>query len=94
MEQTYFVTVGTGRYSYPAGTTFQKIAGDFQAQYSNDILLVERNGKLCELCKTLDRDCTLKMLTIQDKPGMQTYERSAIFLMLKSLQTSEAKISA
>ena len=84
MEQTYFVTVGTGRYSYPAGTTFQKIAGDFQAQYSNDILLVERNGKLCELCKTLDRDCTLKMLTIQDKPGMQTYERSAVFLMLKS----------
>ena len=80
----YFVTIGGVRYSYPAGTTFRKIAEDVQAQYASDILLVERDGKLCELCKTLDRDCTLKMLTIQDKPGMQTYERSAIFLMLKS----------
>ena len=84
MEQMYFVTIGGVRYSYPAGTTFRKIAEDVQAQYASDILLVERDGKLCELCKTLDRDCTLKMLTIQDKPGMQTYERSAIFLMLKS----------
>ena len=84
MEQMYFVTVGNKQYQYPAGTSFRRIAEDFQAQYASDILLVERNGKLCELCKTLDRDCTLNMLTIQDKPGAQTYERSAIFLMLKA----------
>ena len=84
MEQTFFVTVDNERRSYPAGTTFQRIAEDFQDHYASDILLVERNGKLCELCKTLDRDCTLKMLTLQDHPGMQTYERSAIFLLLKS----------
>ena len=84
MEQTYFVTVGQNRYSYPAGTTFQRIAEDFQGQYPSDILLVDRNGKLCELWKPLDRDCTLKLLTIQDRPGMQAYERSAIFLMLKA----------
>ena len=84
MEQTYFVTVGQDRYSYPAGTTFQRIAEDFQRQYPSDILLVDRNGKLCELWKPLDRDCTLKLLTIQDRPGMQAYERSAIFLMLKA----------
>ena len=56
MEQMYFVTIGGVRYSYPAGTTFRKIAEDVQAQYASDILLVERDGKLCELCKTLDRD--------------------------------------
>ena len=84
MEQTYSVTIGSSQYSYPAGTTFRKIAEDFQSQFESDILLVSRDGKLCELHKILDRDCTLKMLTIQDKPGMQTYERSAIFLMLKS----------
>ena len=84
MEQTYFVTVKNQSYPYPSGTTFQRIAKDFQAQYDSDILLVERNGKLCELCKTLDRDCTLNMLTIRDRPGMQVYERSAIFLFLKS----------
>lgn len=84
MEQTYSVTVEHQLYSYPSGTTFQRIAQDFQTQYASQILLVERNGKLCELCKPLDRDCTLKMLTLQDRPGMQTYERSAIFLFLKA----------
>ena len=84
MGQTFLVSVNNEQRAYPAGTAFLQIAKDFQAQYSSDILLVDRNGKLCELCKTLDRDCTLKMLTLQDRPGMQTYERSAIFLLLKS----------
>lgn len=47
-------------------------------------MLVNRNGKLCELHKALDRDCTLKMITAEEKPGMQTYERSVVFLMLKA----------
>ena len=42
------------------------------------------DGKLCELHKPLDRDCSLKMITAQDIPGIQTYERSAVFLMLKA----------
>lgn len=78
------VTVDGAAYAYPAGTPYQVIAADFQEKYANDILLVNRNGKLCELHKALDRDCTLKMVTAEDKPGMQTYERSAVFLMLKA----------
>lgn len=86
MEQTKLcaVTVGETARAYPYGTTYQTIAADFQEQYENDILLVSRNGKLCELNKTLDRDCTLDIITAKDKPGIQTYERSAVFLMLKA----------
>ena len=84
MEASYQVTVDGVMHQYPAGTPYQAIARDVQASYPSDILLVERNGKLCELAKRLDRDCTLKMITVQDKPGLQTYERSAIFLMLKA----------
>lgn len=84
MKNIYTVTVDGVQYQYPAGTPYQNIAQDVQAAYSNKILLVERNGKLCELGKRLDRDCTLKMITGRDRPGMQTYERSAIFLMLKA----------
>lgn len=84
MEPCYQVTVDGVMHQYPAGTPYQTIARDVQASYPSDILLVERNGKLCELAKRLDRDCTLKMITVQDKPGLQTYERSAIFLMLKA----------
>ena len=84
MKNIYTVTVDGVQYQYPAGTSYQHIAREVQPAYSNDILLVERNGKLCELGKQLDRDCTLKMITARDRPGMQTYERSAIFLMLKA----------
>ena len=84
MDHMYSVTVDGVQRQYPAGTSYQTIAREVQGGYDSDILLVQRDGKLCELQKKLDRDCTLRMLTIQDKPGMQTYERSVIFLMLKA----------
>ena len=78
------VTVEGRTYSYPCGTTYRDIAAEFQDRYASDILLVNRSGKLCELHKPLDRDCTLKFLTARDIPGIQTYERSALFLLLKA----------
>ena len=78
------VTVDGADHAYPSGTPYRAVAADFQDRYPWDILLVNRDGKLCELHKTLDRDCSLKMVTAQDKPGIQTYERSAVFLMLKA----------
>ncbi len=86
MEEKRMITVnvdGVER-TYPHGTPYRAIAADFQDRYPWDILLVNRDGKLCELHKTLDRDCSLKMVTAQDKPGIQTYERSAVLLMLKA----------
>ena len=78
------VTVDGAQYVYPLGTSYRAIAADFQDRYSSDILLVNRGGKLCELTKALDRDCTLRMVTAREKPGFQTYERCAVFLMLKA----------
>lgn len=78
------VTVNGENYLYPAGTTYGSIAADFQKNYENDILLVNRNGKLMELHKKLTGDCNLVMLTAKDQPGMQTYERSTVLLLLKA----------
>nr|WP_295750328.1 nucleoside kinase [uncultured Oscillibacter sp.] len=78
------VIVDGETYAYPHGTPYRAIAADFQDRVPWDILLVNRDGKLCELHKRLDRDCSLRMVTAQDKPGIQTYERSAVFLMLKA----------
>ena len=78
------VMVDGVEYAYPQGTPYRTIAADFQQRFPYDILLVNRDGKLCELHKSLDRDCSLKMVTAQDIPGIQTYERSAVFLMLKA----------
>lgn len=83
-RKLFQVTVNGTERAYPAGTPYRTITADVQQDYAYDILLVNRNGKLCELHKTLDRDCTLEMITAEKKPGMQTYERSAVFLMLKA----------
>ena len=78
------VTVNGTVRQYPYGTAYRTIAADFQAEYPHQILLVNREGKLRELYKTLERDCTLSMITGADKPGHQTNERSANLLMLKA----------
>ncbi len=78
------VTVNGKVRAYPMGTSCGTIAKEFQKDYEDDILLVTRNQKLMELHKKLDRDCSLVMLTARDKPGMQTYERSLVLLMLKA----------
>lgn len=83
-KRTIQVTVDGVQYAYPYGTPYRAIAADFQDRFPCDILLVNRDGKLRELHKLLDRDCSLKMVTAQDVPGIQTYERSAVFLMLKA----------
>ena len=82
MTSTRTVIVDGEARDYPLGTPYQAIAADVQDRYPSDILLVDRDGKLCELNKPLDRDCTLRMLTAADRPGRQTYERSVVFLML------------
>ena len=78
------VTIDGTRYEYPAGTTYAQIARDMRDRYPDDILLVNRDGKLRELRRHLDRDCHLSMITARDKPGIQSYERSAVFLLLKA----------
>ncbi len=79
-----FVTIDGVTKEYPIGTTYQEIAMEHQPQYDNDILLVSVNGKLRELHKSVQFDCELHFFTGNDQPGIQTYQRSAIFLMLKA----------
>ena len=78
------VTVSGEEFSWPDGTAYREIAAALQSRYDQDILLVKRGEELLELHKKLDRDCTLEMITADQRPGMQAYQRSVIFLMLKA----------
>ena len=49
------------------------------------ILLGNVNGRIMELMAPLMKDSRVRFLTIKDKPGYQTYERSLVFLMLKAI---------
>ena len=45
------VKVGSMEKEYTSKTTLYEIAKDFKNQYSNDIVLAECDGVLCELSK-------------------------------------------
>ena len=49
------------------------------------MILVTENGKLRELYKKLQHDCTLGFITAKDSAGRKTYRRSAIFILLKAI---------
>ena len=70
---------------YPEGTRFLEIAKDFQGHYENDIVLVISDGKLLELYKTLEKDCSLRFLRTGDDIGLKTYRRSMSLMLVKAV---------
>lgn len=70
---------------YPCGTSYYKIAKDYQHHYEQDILLVMANGRLRELHRELEEDCQLTFLTAEDKIGFDAYRRSMVLLLLKAI---------
>lgn len=66
------------------GTSFEEIAKEYQGEYAYDIVLVKKNGKLCELFKKVTSDCEIEFVTTNTSPGIDVYRRSATLLMLKA----------
>ena len=76
MEQMIKVQIEGKEYEYPAGTTYQTIAGDFQKEYEDDILLVLFDHRLRELGKSLKSEGTIEFITAKQDPGKKAYRRS------------------
>ncbi len=70
--------------AYEAGTRLYEITGEFQPRYPYDIILASVDGKLTELHKKVRDGSHIRFLTTAEKPGMQTYQRSATLIMLKA----------
>lgn len=85
MAQVYKVKIGEEIKEYPQGTTYADIAAQYQKDYKEQIALVVRNGKIRELFKKLDKDCTLEFLTLSDDAGHKTYNRTATLIMMKAI---------
>lgn len=78
------VKIGEITKEYEEGTSFFEIAGEHQSEYDSDIVLVLKNGKLCELFKKVTSDCEIQLLTTKTAPGIEAYKRSATLIMLKA----------
>lgn len=71
---------------YPAGTTYQAIAEDYQARYEHQIVLVfAGQNHLQELRKRVEKDCEIRFVTTGDAIGHATYKRSMCFLLVKAV---------
>lgn len=84
-KNSFLVTVGEKTREYPAGITYGEIAGIYQKDYPYQIALAVRNGKIKELFKKVDRDCTVEFLTIADDTGHKAYNRTATLIMMKAI---------
>lgn len=86
MEKLCTVKVGERTVWYEVGTTYKKIAEDFQREYKHRIVLVFAEGyRLQELTKKLEKDSELKFITTADKIGHSAYVRSMCFLLVKAV---------
>ena len=77
--------MGEEKRSYEEGTSYQAIARDFQKDYPHDIVLAFVNGRLQELHKTLQADCTMQFETTGGSAGHKTYKRSMSLLLVKAI---------
>lgn len=84
-ENTATLSICGEERKYPCGTSFLKIAEEFQEKYPDDIVLVVYNNRLRELGKTVQGDGTLEFLTTADKTGKKAYRRSTTLLMQKAV---------
>lgn len=70
---------------YPYGTSYGEIAEEYHGSTRYPIVLVMKDGKLCELHKKLKCDGVLEFVTTGDEIGHKTYKRSASLLLLKAV---------
>ena len=70
---------------YPYGTSYGEILEEYKDSTRYPIVLVIKDGKLCELHKKLKKDGVLEFITTGDEIGHQTYKRSASLLLLKAI---------
>lgn len=83
--QSFQVTVNGKSRAYPVGITFGEIASVYQKEYPYPIALAVRNGKIKELFKKVDQDCTVDFLTLADDTGHKSYNRTATMILMKAI---------
>lgn len=72
--------------SYDKNVQLSELANEYQKEYKHKIVLAKVNGKLRELFKKVKIDNSeVEFVTLDSKIGNMTYQRSAVFLMLKAI---------
>ncbi len=83
MEQRITVTIDGEEKTCRRGMTYEEIAKAYGGR--DDIALVLVDGKITELMKDAQKNCTLSFLTLRDSAGHKAYVRTATMLLIKAL---------
>ena len=79
------VTIGKETREFPKGTAYGDVLKEFETQGQSQVMLAVVDGQIRELHRLLKDDCTMEVLTSNDKIGHRTYQRSASFLLIKAI---------
>ncbi|MCM1089377.1 MAG: nucleoside kinase [Muribaculum sp.] len=82
---TVTVTIDGVQKQVERGTTYETVVQEYQERYDNMIAVVAANGKIRELFKKINRDCTITFFTLKDDVGHKTYVRTATMLFFKAV---------
>jgi uridine kinase len=83
-KQIVKIRIGDIVKEYPIYTKLIDIAKEHQKDYEYDIILAFIDGKLRELFKAVEKDCTVRFITTADNAGHKTYTRGMILVLLKA----------
>ena len=72
-------------YEYPADTTLETVAKDFQNNFPHQIILARVNGKLKELTNEIKANASVEFITTGEKIGDQSYKRTATLVLTKAV---------
>ena len=93
-QQMYKVQIDGEERSFPAGTTYLQIAGEYQERYPHDIVLVYVNGKLQELGKKLKKDCAIHFAVSTASNRTKSWHPSMSSAKTKSISSFRATLKA
>lgn len=88
------VTVNQTVYELEQGTTLETFEKMIHKPKEPVILLAYADGKLKELSQTLEKDCHVRFVTLEEQAGYMTYKRTAMFMFLKACEDVLGKSTA
>lgn len=75
------ISINDKIYQYKENVLLKDICDDFQKDYKFPILVAFVDNELYELTKVINKDCSIRFITLLDEVGNKIYQRGLIFLV-------------
>lgn len=85
MGETVKIEINGVAKEYPKGISLLELSKQYQENYKEDIILAYVDNHLCELFKTVNKNCKLHFITTADTSGHKTYNRGLVCVMIKAI---------